>query len=50
MGARKKLNTAYVTGSLVLSAVLGLAAQSWAVFFVLLVLMLAANFYESNLR
>lgn len=50
MSARKKLNSAYFTGSLILSAAFGLMAQSWLVFFILLVLSLVANFYEGNIR
>ena len=50
MSARKKLNSAYVVGSLVLSGVVGLMTESWIAFFILLALSLASNFYEGNIR
>jgi hypothetical protein len=50
MSARKKLNSSYVGGSLVLSGAIGLMTQSWAVFLVLLILLLAIHLYEGNIR
>ena len=50
MSARKKLNSAYIGGSLVLSGAIGLLAQSWLAFLVLLALLLAAHLYEGNIR
>ena len=50
MGARKKLNSGYVTGSLIIAGAFGVASQSWIVFIIVLVLTLAANLYERNLR
>ena len=50
MSARKKLNSAYVAGSLVLAGAVGLMTQSWTVFLVLLILLLIANLYEGNIR
>ena len=50
MSARKKLNTAYVGGSLVMSAVFGLLAESWLVFVIVLIVVLAFHFYEGNIR
>jgi hypothetical protein len=50
MGARQKLNSAYVAGSLIIAGVFGVAAQSWVVFIIVLILILAANLYERNLR
>ena len=50
MSARKKLNSSYIGGSLVLSGAIGLMTQSWAIFLVLLVLLLAIHLYEGNIR
>jgi hypothetical protein len=50
MSARKKLNSAYVGGSLVISGMFGLMAQSWAVFVLVLIVVLAFHFYEGNIR
>ena len=50
MSARKKLNSAYVGGSLVTAAAFGLLAGSWWVFALVLIVLLACNFYEGNIR
>lgn len=50
MSARKKLNSAYIGGSVVLSGAIGLMAQSWLVFCILLILLLAVHLYEGNIR
>lgn len=50
MGARRKLNVAYVNGSLFLAAVVGLLAQSWVVFFLVLVVALIGNFVTGEIR
>ena len=50
MSARKKLNTAYVAGSLVMSGAFGMMAESWLVFGILLIILLAFHVYEGNIR
>jgi hypothetical protein len=50
MSARKKLNTAYVTGSLVVAGFIGLMTQSLAVFVIVLAVLVALHFYEGNIR
>ena len=50
MSARTKLNQAFFTGSLLLAGVAGWLAQSWLVFFLALVVLLAANFYDGEIR
>jgi hypothetical protein len=50
MGARHKLNAAYFNGCLLLSAVLGAAAQSWAVFLGALAVSLALGVHAGDIR
>ena len=50
MSARKKLNTAYVGGAIVAAGVFGALATSWAVFFAVLIVLLAFHLYEGNIR
>ncbi len=50
MGARQKLNTAYFNGGLMLAAVVGFAANSWWVFFLVLTFTMAASIYSGNIR
>jgi len=50
MSARKKLNSAYVGGSIILSGAIGLMAESWLAFLVLLTHLLAVHLYEGNIR
>jgi hypothetical protein len=50
MGAKNDLNEIYLTGSFVLSAFIGAAAQSWSVFFVALVLSVGIAIYSEKIR
>lgn len=50
MGAREKLNVAYLNGSLVLAAVVGVLAQSWPAFFLTLIVLLSFNLYRNEIR
>ena len=50
MGARKQLNGAYLTGSLVLAGFAGLASGSWLVFGVGLALLVGINCASGNIR
>jgi hypothetical protein len=50
MGARKKLNAVFLHGSLVVAAIGGLIAQSWAVFILALAVLLGASLYAGDIR
>jgi len=50
MGARHKLNAAYFNGSLLLAALAGGLADSWAVFAAALALLLGLNLYLGEIR
>jgi hypothetical protein len=50
MGARQKLNQAFATGSVIVASVIGLLAQSWGVFFVSLLVLVAGNLYLGEIR
>ncbi len=50
MGARTKLNSVYLIGSLVIAGVLGAAAQSWTVFVIAAVVLLACSVYEGGIQ
>ncbi|MFO0811588.1 MAG: hypothetical protein U0796_00105 [Gemmatales bacterium] len=50
MGARNDLNEIYITGSVILAAVLGAMAQSWVVFIVALVLIVGTLVSTSKIR
>lgn len=50
MSARRKLNTAYFSGSLLIAAAVGAATESWLIFALTLVGLLASNFYLGEIR
>lgn len=50
MGARQKLNRAYVNGALVLAAVVGAATQSWLVFWVAALAAAGSSLYSGEIR
>ena len=50
MGAKNDLNEIYLTGCLVLAALIGAGAQSWAVFFVALAVTLGMAVYSKKIR
>ena len=50
MSARKKLNTAYIGGSIVMAGAFGMMAGSWLVFVVVLAILVAFQLYEGNIR
>jgi len=50
MGARQKLNQSYFNGSLFLAALVGLLAQSWLVFFLVLFVLLGFILYLREIR
>lgn len=50
MGARKKLNQAYLNGALVVAAVVGAATQSWTVFWLAVLFTLGSSLYSGGIR
>ena len=50
MGARQKLNQAFVNGSVLWAAVAGVLTQSWPVFWAALVLFLVVHWYFGGIR
>ena len=50
MGARTKLNKAYLNGSLVVAAALGLVTQSWIVFLGSAALGIGISLYSGDIR
>lgn len=50
MGARAKLNEAYLIGSILLAAVVGGLAGSWTVFVVTFIVLLGSNLYSGDIR
>lgn len=50
MGAKQDLNEIYLTGSVVLAAIIGGLAQSWPVFFVALAIILAISVFTTKIR
>jgi len=50
MRARHKLNTAFVWGCLLVSAFFGLAADSWGVFWIVLVVTIGGCYVSGDIR
>lgn len=50
MGARTKLNAAYLNGALGIAAILGGAAQSWSLFFTVLLSITIAQTVLGHIR
>jgi hypothetical protein len=50
MGARTKLNSAYVTGSLLVAAFVGAIAGSWTVFFISAAVLIAVSIGAGDIR
>ena len=50
VGARKKLNGAFLCGSLIIAAIAGFVTQSFAVFLFGAVLLVALNLYTGDIR
>ena len=50
MGARQKLNVAYFNGCLVVSALVGLVGQNWALFWLALIVSLALCCHSGEIR
>lgn len=50
MGARKKLNQAFIGGSLIMATAAGAVAQSWAVFLIAAIVLIALSLYAGDIR
>ena len=50
MGARKKLNSAYLTGSFVMAGLIGYAAGSWGMFALALGVLVVGNLVGGDIR
>ena len=50
MGAREKLNQAYVNGAIVVAGVVGLIGQSWTMFWIAVAYAVASNVYGGGIR
>jgi hypothetical protein len=50
VGARKKLNGAFIGGSLIIAAIAGFLTQSFVVFLIGAVVLIAFNFYTGDIR
>ncbi len=50
MGARQKLNQAYLFGALALAALVGALTQSWTVFWLAALVAAGSNLYLGNIR
>ena len=50
MGARQKLNRAYVNGALLCGGIVGLATESWFWFLFVFFVCLAGSYYDGEIR
>ena len=50
MGARKKLNAANFNGCLLISGLFGAAAESWLVFFMLMIVFVGFAYHQRSIR
>jgi hypothetical protein len=50
MSARTKLNVAFLNGSVIAAAVIGLLFQSWALFILILVVLVIGNLVAGEIR
>lgn len=50
MGARQKLNRAYVNGALLCGAIVGLVSESWLLFILVVIGCLLGNYYDGQIR
>jgi hypothetical protein len=50
LNARQKLNSAYINGALIIAGLVGLGTGSWAVFFLLLGVLLAIALADGGIR
>lgn len=50
MGARQKLNQAYLNGALVIAVVVGAVTQSWTVFWLAALIAAGSSLHAGNIR
>ena len=50
MGARQKLNQAHLNGALVIAAVIGVATQSWTVFWIAALIAAGSSLHSGDIR
>jgi hypothetical protein len=50
MGARDKLNQAYINGAMIAGTVLGIVTESWSIFWIAVIYCLASSIYTSEIR
>jgi hypothetical protein len=50
VGARQKLNSAAIMGSLIVSSILGCVTDSWLVFIVVALILLGLSCYQGDIR
>ena len=50
MGARQRLDSAYLTGILLIAAVIGGATNSWAIFLVVTGVLIVASIHGGDIR
>ena len=50
MYARQKLNVGFMTGSLLMATAFGAMAESWLVFVIVLIVLVAFNIYQGDIR
>lgn len=50
MGARQKLNQAHLNGALVIAAVVGIATQSWTVFWIAALIAAGSSLHSGDIR
>ncbi len=50
MGARQKLNQAHLNGALVIAAVIGVATQSWTVFWIAAAIAAGSSLHSGDIR
>ena len=50
VGARQKLNSAAIMGSVILASGLGYLSESWVVFMIAIVILLVLSWYSGDIR
>jgi hypothetical protein len=50
MGARDKLNQAYINGAMITGTVLGIVAESWSIFWIAVIYCLASSIHVGEIR
>jgi len=50
MGAKRKLNIAYLNGSLILGGLIGIGCQSFAAFLIGTIFFIACGYYNRDIR